>query len=108
MANEKTTPRKKETNEEKLTRLREMQAKAQAKQEIAEKKTAKLNEQIEAVEREIHNKEVAKLDTVCKSLNITYEDICDLFNKLNMPFDEIKKILMEYSEKSDTKAEKAS
>ena len=41
------------------------------------------------IDVDIHNKEVARLDNICKEKNITYDDICDFLSSVTISFEEI-------------------
>ena len=54
-----------------------------------QKKLNDLSARIKKVKQDIHADEVKKLDNICAEKGITYEDICNFLEAVNMPLSEI-------------------
>ena len=75
--------------EDKNSKRKEWLNTLEGRRDEKQKSLNDLSEQIKKVKQKIHADEVKRLDSICAEKGMTYEDICNFLEAVNMPLSEI-------------------
>lgn len=75
--------------EDKNSKRKEWLNTLEGRRDEKQKSLNDLSEQIKKVKQKIHADEVKRLDGICLEKGMTYEDICNFLETVNMPLSEI-------------------